>query len=249
MPSATIAAIRAVQKTFMSFPDGLVEPGKKTIRALQAMAGVAALPAFVPPPAPAAAPPEPASAATSLSFPGARVALVVRGKTGPAHSPGVMEQHADCILPNGAPVGFFGDGPGGSGASAGMNLSGVMADYSWFLSHRPHYVTLAIAKKYGVVSTVLTVEVSAVEAGAFAGYWSALALSPGTFHILGNNCSTHASDAFVTAGILPGGIPGLDTPNNLYNQLVAAKGGTAKSFSGFVGFTPGVGAGFGVEVL
>ena len=245
--SGTVAAIKAFQATFMRHPDGLVEPGGKTIRALQALGGPAALPPPPPPPAPSPPPPV-AAGLTTIDFPGTRVALVVRGKTGPAHHPGVMEQHADCILPNGAPVGFFGDMPGGSsGPSVGMNLDGVVADYTWFLAHRVAYVDRAQAKKYGMVSTVLTVDVSAKEAAAFAGYWSALKLSPGRFYILGNNCSTHASDAFVTAGILPSGIPGLDTPDNLYTQLATVKASATKSYSGFVGFTPG-GAGYVVEV-
>ena len=44
------------------------------------------------------------------------VGLIVRGKQNDAHSPGNMEQHADCILPNGEHVGFFG---GGGDASSG----------------------------------------------------------------------------------------------------------------------------------
>jgi len=240
--SRTVNAILAFQKQVMRFPDGIVEPGKLTLRRLQAFAPV---PPPVPPPPPPSSPLPVGPTPLKIAFPGTRIALIVRGKRSPSHEPGVMDQHADCILPNGAPVGFFGDMPGGP---SGMGLTGVVADYAWFSAHRPYYVNLATAKGYGAVSTLLTVEVSAVQAGLFASYWSAAALSPGDFYILGKNCSTVASDSFVSSGILAGGIPGLDTPNSLYNQLVAVKGAAAKSYSGYLGFSPASGA-FTVEVL
>jgi hypothetical protein len=58
--------------------------------------------------------------AYSLLFSGDQVGLIVRGKKSHAHKPDVMEQHADCILSNGAPVGFFGEGNNGSSNSIGM---------------------------------------------------------------------------------------------------------------------------------
>jgi hypothetical protein len=173
------------------------------------------------------------------------VGLVVRGKRNVAHEPGVMAQHADCILPGGAPIGFFGKGPnrsgGGNSASSmnvGMNMRGVVYDYRGFLVNRPFYVNLADAKRGQVVSTVLTVSVSASTAVKFAAYWAKLQASPGGFDLLGNNCSTHSSDAFVATGILEHGIPGLDTPDHLYRQLARALPGSANSYSGFVGFSP-----------
>jgi hypothetical protein len=38
-----------------------------------------------------------------VTFAGDKVGLIVRGKKSPAHEPGVMEQHADVILPDGSP--------------------------------------------------------------------------------------------------------------------------------------------------
>jgi hypothetical protein len=241
--SPTIKAIIEFQKSFMRHPDGVVEPGGLTLRALQSANGVV-VPTPPPPPPmpPVAAPP----GLTRVAFPGTVVALVVRGKTSPTHAPGNMEQHADCVLSNGAPVGFFGTG-GGASASSGMGLSGVVADHAWFKVHRLSYVDLATAKKYGMVSTLLTVDATVAQVALFESYWTTLATSPGNFNILGNNCSTHASDAFISSGILGSGIPGLDTPDNLYRQLVAALGARTKSYSGYVGFTP-AGAAFDVDV-
>ena len=183
------------------------------------------------------------------------VGLIVRGKRSPAHEPSVLDQHADCILPDGSPVGFFGNGPnrsgGGNSASSmrmGINMRGVVYDYPAFRAARPWYVNLADAKASGVVSTILTIEVGAALATKFANYWRRLAGTPGGFDLLGNNCSTHASDAFVAVGILRNGIPGLDTPNNLYKQLLRFLPGKTASYSGFAGFNKRL-TGFGFEVV
>jgi hypothetical protein len=181
----------------------------------------------------------------AIPFSMTMVGLVVRGKRNVTHEPGVMDQHADCILPGGAPIGFFGEGPNRSGGAnsassmkVGLNLRGVVYDYRGFLVNRPWYVNLAEAKTLKVVSTILTINVGATTAVKFAAYWAKLRASPGGFDLLGNNCSTHASDAFVATGILKDGIPGLDTPNNLYRQLSKELPGTISSYSGCVGFSP-----------
>ncbi|MGI9282311.1 MAG: hypothetical protein ACR2PX_22150 [Endozoicomonas sp.] len=48
-----------------------------------------------------------------------RIGLIVRGKRSLDHNPGVMEQHADCIITTGEPYGFFGD----EGAASGGRFS------------------------------------------------------------------------------------------------------------------------------
>src|SRR5919109_2095929 len=62
---------------------------------------------------------------TVVTFNGSTVGLIVRGKSGPAHHPGVMEQHADCILSDGSPMGFFGEPV--NGTPKGAASSGVMS--------------------------------------------------------------------------------------------------------------------------
>lgn len=184
-----------------------------------------------------------------------RIGLVVRGKKSHAHEPDLMAQHADCILSNGAPIGFYGEGntgssSGGSSGSAasgkksagssnstGFAMSGVVYDASSLARKRAPYVDLGIAKGTNTISTVLLVQVSASEALAFDKAWSGMATDPGSFQILGWNCSTHASQAFKKAGVLSGGIPGLDTPNNIYKQLCFEKKGKVSMASGYVGFS------------
>jgi hypothetical protein len=188
---------------------------------------------------------------------GDRVGLVVRGKSSHADDPSVFAQHADCILSNGSPVGFFGTGNTGSSGggssgsggssrssanssnSSGMGMTGVVYDATALGRNRANYVDLGIAQATKTASTVLLVQVSATEAAAFDKAWADMSADPGSFQLLGWNCSTHASQAFRKAGILSGGIPGLDTPNNLYKQLCIEKRGKVSVVSGYVGFKPG----------
>lgn len=186
----------------------------------------------------------------TVKFDGTHVGLIVRGKHSESHEPALMAQHADCILSDGSPIGYFGnDGPGsGQGLqplsglssawsnSSGMNMQGFVADHRRFLSIRPYYVDISLARKYGIISTVLLIEVSSDESRRFEQFWRDLKTNPGTFNILGHNCSTHASKAFRYAGIIAAGIPGLDTPSNLYRQLRRERAATSKSYSGYVGF-------------
>lgn len=173
-------------------------------------------------------------------FAGTRVALIVRGKTDADHSPGVMAQHADAIRSNGSPVGYFGTAGEGSGYTTSAVLIGIRGevyDLDGFKKHRPFYVDAARARTYQVISTVLMIQVEPDQARRFDDFWDDLQQSPGRFRLLGRNCSTRASGAFRAAGIVNGGIPGLDTPDNLYRQIVTEAAHRCTSVSGYVGFT------------
>lgn len=195
------------------------------------------------------------------------VGLIVRGKTSESHSPGVMAQHADCILPGGQPVGFFGGGGDASSGSSGsgsigstangpsisfnktgMNMKGSVAYYNDMLRIRPMYADARLAKKYKVVSTVLLLEVTKNQADLFTQYWKNLKLNPGTFHLLGANCSTHASEAFEAAKITSGGIPGLDTPDNLFKHLKMKHKGRTIVHSGHIGALPASGGKYALVI-
>ncbi len=166
-----------------------------------------------------------------------KIALIVRGKTGADHEPDMLTQHADVILADGSPIGFFGEGErtSGSGGSAGFGMNGVVYDYPLLKTHRSYYVDLDKAKKYKVKSTVLVMTVTKDQTLLFKNFWIKLKTNPGGFSLLGDNCSTHASEAFNHTGITNKGIPGLDTPDNLYKQLAALRK-KAKSYSEHIGF-------------
>src|SRR5262245_27798558 len=111
--------------------------------------------------------------AETVSFDGARknkVALIVRGKLNRNHSPGLNSQHADVVLTNGEPCGFFGEGGGISGwagdAKAGalkralgaMRMKGAVYNYRDFESTDQAYINAAEALRAGKVSTVLVID-------------------------------------------------------------------------------------------
>ncbi len=174
-----------------------------------------------------------------------QIGLIVRGKQGPDHHPDKMAQHADVVLSTGAPIGFYGEGNDGSANRIGMMLTGVTYDYAALRIQRPWYVDADSAVANRVVSTVLLIDVDDKTADAFAAAWDAMTRSPGDFNILGGNCSTHASSAFITAGVVKDGIPGIDTPDNLYAQLVKEVPASRRhSYTGFIGFSPAPGGGY-----
>jgi hypothetical protein len=178
-----------------------------------------------------------------------KIGLIVRGKLGPDHHPDTMAQHADAVLQNGAPVGFFGEANGNRFNSIGMDMNGIVYDYSLLKRHREWYVDKNSAVAHRVVSTALVVDVTTQQAADFEAAWTKMAGSPGGFDILGSNCSTHASAAFIAAGIVSKDIPGLDTPDNLYDQLVVAlPAGRRQSYTGFVGFTPKAAGGYDMVI-
>lgn len=172
-----------------------------------------------------------------------QVGFIVRGKLNEEHSPGLMEQHADCILSSGEPIGYFGgEGAASSGSSSGswnstgLNMKGFVAGYQKMKQVRPFYVDISLAKKYSVISTVLIIDVGCGKAALFDKFWNDLKRNPGAFYLVGKNCSTTSSRAFVASSILNRGIPGLDTPNNLYRQLRTQLQSNAVSYSGYLGF-------------
>jgi hypothetical protein len=173
------------------------------------------------------------------------IGLIVRGKSSKEHHPGVMEQHADMVVPDATgaqkTVGFFGEGGGpgssgsGTGEAIGMGLKGVSADMDWFLVNRPYYVDLEWAKLVDMKSSLILVKATPKQAETITQYWEDLKKDPGTFYILGKNCSTAAAAGFEKAAITKE-ISGLDTPDNLFEQL-RQEYKDAYMISGYYGYT------------
>lgn len=85
----------------------------------------------------------------NIVFAGDKVALIGRGKTSAEHSPGKLEQHADCVRSNGSPVGYFGEAGEGSGYTISAVLIGIRGevyDLDGFKRSRPYYVDATIAR-------------------------------------------------------------------------------------------------------
>jgi hypothetical protein len=162
------------------------------------------------------------------------IAYVVRFK--PSHAEGPPDGgHSDCILPTGAPVGYFGSGAVGA--------DGVVFTYATFLARRKAYVKATEARAAACISTLLVLDVGKRRAEAFRNSWFSMRSKTDGFTILGNNCSTHASRAFHAAGLISTHeVDGVDTPNNLYDQIVSDSPVGWKSYSGYLDFDP-VGSG------
>jgi hypothetical protein len=166
------------------------------------------------------------------------IAIIIRGKHNEAHEPGPFDQHADVVLSDGSPYGYFGEGVGFS-ADYGMFMDGVVYNYDVFKQKRPYYIDSEYAKRVNVISTICVIRVSDDVAVRFDQYWkNPKVRGKDSFSMLGNNCATHAAEAFRHAGVMKGGIPGLDTPDHLYHELKLRLGGNFKCTSGYIGFTP-----------
>jgi hypothetical protein len=193
-------------------------------------------------------------ATTTLNFDATamnQVALIVRGKHDANDEPAYSEQHADVILPTGAPVGYYADVEDGgiSGWATdpnanlaqmvigAMKMDGQVWGYDKMKVERPHYVDGQTAETNLAWSTVLVLNVYKQQALAFQTFWANLATKPGTYSLMGKHCASRASEAFIAAGLVKTGIPGLGTPNNLYKQLVKEAPCTKTTYSGYVGFT------------
>lgn len=173
-----------------------------------------------------------------LPFPASnRIALVVRGKPN-RHTAPADEGHADCILPSGAPVGYFMHEIAERIGVAPISAPGQVYTYSLFRANRPWYVDLQSSYGAGAISGVLVMEVSTSEADAFLRAWTHLRAHTDEFSILGNNCATHAARAFARAGLVAREIPDLDTPNSLFRALRRRHYTRCTDYYGYLGFAP-----------
>ena len=182
--------------------------------------------------------------------PGSSVGLVVRGKQSPEHKPAPTETHADVLLSNGMPVGFFGQGTENPGPLQGLGLGmpGRVSDPTWWETYdadldgvgdRAAYLDGDLAESWDWRDTLCELDVTPEQAAAFDQYWAELSADPGTFSYVGGNCSTHAAEAFEAAGLISSGIPGLDTPDALYDLLLAEHGDSLRCQSGYIDFEEG----------
>ena len=179
-----------------------------------------------------------------------KIGLIVRGKQAPDHHPDKLAQHADTVLADGSPEGFFGERNDGSFNSVGLGMEGIVYDYALLRINRPWYVDKAAAVTNRVVSTVLLIDVDQPTADKFKDAWDRMTKSPGEFNIVGGNCATHASAAFIAAGVISKTIPWMDTPDNLYQQLVDdLPAGRIVSYTGYIGFKTNPSGGYDMEII
>lgn len=61
--------------------------------------------------------------------------------------------------------------------------------------------------------------VTPTQAKRLQACWEEIAANPPEFRLFGDNCASRAAESLVCAGILPPGLPGLDTPENVLKRV------------------------------
>jgi hypothetical protein len=127
----------------------------------------------------------------------------------------------------------------------GLAMPGRVGGPDWWAANdydadgtpdRLAYVDGDVAREWDWPSTICKLNVSPEQAEAFDHYWVSLSREQDDFSIAGDNCSTHAAEAFEAAGLIPGGIPGFDTPDALYDELKRIHGEGLHCQSGYIDF-------------
>jgi len=136
-------------------------------------------------------------------------------------------------LPGSGLIGYYGyGGNGGSYNGVGMGLTGHLNwGYNDWLNGptaRPQYVN---GPAGGVLSTICQVMVCPSQIAQMNAAAQAMQANPGTFNMLGGNCSTHACSILGAGGVMQSGISGINNPQNLQDQLVS--GYNANCFTGY----------------
>jgi len=147
--------------------------------------------------------------------------------------------HIDLVIPGCGVgmVGFYGNQAGGQGASA-ATFSGIpgtmnigLADWtrSPIEGGRINYLApeggLMVNTPNGPVrvpglrSYICEIKVCPADAKKMCQRAQQLRSSPGSFRMLGRNCSTIGCDILNAGGAGPGGISGIDNPQSLQNQV------------------------------
>lgn len=159
---------------------------------------------------------------------------------GDAEAPGPMV-HAEILLPDGTLRGFYaadGTDAGSAGQRRILAQKGVVADTAWIRENRPQYVDATVARAWTkkgqsrpILTTRLRIPATPAKVRGLEAAWRRLAAADPHFRSIGNNCTTKAAESLIEAGILRGsifgGLPGIDRPSRLYNELREQYGGTA----------------------
>ncbi|WP_421990728.1 hypothetical protein [Roseococcus sp.] len=144
--------------------------------------------------------------------------------------------HVDAVLPGGAPFGFYASGRDGLLRSI-VSTEGVVMDYPLLSARRPEYVDMKSARAKPCRSVLAVFDVSPAAARSLWSFWGYLRSRAPVYRAAGSNCASYIAEALDEAGILKGGVDGIDTPDHLLDTVLRSK---LKVFllEGFVSFTP-----------
>ncbi len=91
-------------------------------------------------------------------------------------------------------------------------------------------------------SVLVLLDCSTAAGRTLWSYWGYLRSRAPTYRGIGANCATYVAEGLEEAGLLGGGIDGIDTPDALLEHLLRRKAQTT-IFEGFFGFRPAAKAG------
>lgn len=163
-----------------------------------------------------------------------RVGLIVRYKAARSAPCSDGFGHVDAILPSGEPMGFYSKT---FDLTAIVSADGEVKDYALTAASRPQYVSIKDARAKRCPSVALSIPVTRKQADTVTAEWARYRTSAMTYRAAGGNCATYIAEAWETAGIIKGGIPGLDTPDNLF-EFVDGLFPKADFAMGYFGFRP-----------
>ncbi len=187
-----------------------------------------------------------------LQLDASSIGYVVRNMRDLNTSVSVFEQHADCILSTGEPVGFFARNQAhdqGSIAEMFTTCGGAIFGYDKMVRLSYELIDESVARQNGFFSCLLIIQGSTATDERllkFNEFWKNAKTAnkghSGVFHNLKRNCATVAYEGFLAAGIVEGRMSLLlDTPCSLFRHLVRCakqKGYTVSCYLGHLGFFP-----------
>jgi hypothetical protein len=144
--------------------------------------------------------------------------------------------HVDAVLPGGAPFGFYPKGDEG-GFWKSVHHTGVVYDYPLLSAKRPAYVDKPSAKADPCRSVLVLLDVGTRTGEKLWSFWGYLRSSAPTYRAIGCNCATYVAEGLEYAGLMSGGIEGIDTPDGLMGHFLRGKQ-RIFIYEGFFGFRP-----------
>lgn len=157
-----------------------------------------------------------------------------------------MFRHIDTLLADGSIVGFNTAGPCNALIRAFVGTDGAVRRNDWMVGDQAHNADIEAARNFhfeGVLMPFVTlwvrIPVTPRQADALAEAWVEMEKDPPFFRLLNRNCATRAAQALVQAGIIPRGIPSIETPGNLMREMKRIYGDDLRFEEGFFGYVDG----------
>jgi hypothetical protein len=163
------------------------------------------------------------------------IGLACRYKAGPTARSTDEGGHADAILPNGVPVGYYARTR--RDRRLAILAPGMVRDHRSLLRDRPEYMLADDARARRCPTTFCLVDVGPRAALRFARIWDELTERPPYFVAVGGNCAQVIARALVEVGAMPRRWPPPGSPDALFRALHRARP-DARIATGFAEFVP-----------